>query len=80
MLMSRLARLAAVLPIAAATAVLTAGTAGVSTSSLGPEPACDGTFTSMGKTVTVRCTTAASGTQFRVMALCQMVIASVDTQ
>jgi hypothetical protein len=69
--MTRLARLAAVLPIAAAAAVLTAGTAGASTSGLGPEPACDPTFSSMNKTVTVRCGTAASGTMFRAMALCQ---------
>lgn len=68
--MTRLSRLAAVLPLAAAAAFLTAGTAGASTSSLGPEPACDGTFSYGGTTVTVRCTTAASGTEFRAMALC----------
>lgn len=68
--MSRLARLASVLSIAAAAAIVTAGAAGASTMGLGPEPACDGTFSYGGRTVTVRCGTAATGTEFRAMALC----------
>jgi len=67
--MTRLARLAAVLPIAAAAVVFATGTAGASVGGAAAQP-CDGNPSYGNTHITVSCTTSAWGNQFRAMILC----------
>lgn len=68
MMMTRLTRLAAVLPIAAAAVLSVAGTASASTA--GAQATCDGNYSFGRQHITVSCPTSVVGTQFRAMALC----------
>jgi hypothetical protein len=64
--MTRLARLAAVLPIAAAAVLFSSGTAGATSAAA----SCDPTFSFGGAKVTVRCEASNPGTEFRAVAYC----------
>jgi hypothetical protein len=68
--MNRLSKLA-VVPIAAAATILGAGAAvAAPITALAPGDSCSATYTSVNRTVTVRCGTVEPGTEFQAVAHC----------